>query len=129
MKTLGNRTSFILVNRTIRQTFNTKDPLAIDNVMSLIWWNQLPSTISNKGNKLRRHGLTPFIILDSLSHTYGLYFLEKKSRELKVGDWLMNVVVVVGNNGRDLGGGGSGWFGERLKVRIGKKWIFSLFRV
>lgn len=44
-------------------------------------------------------------------------------------DWLMNVITKVGNNWKSLGGGGSGWFGEWLRVGIGMRWIFRLFKI
>jgi hypothetical protein len=62
LKTLGNQTSFISVNRTISLPLNFINSFAIDEIPIRTRRNKVPSIISHQSRKLRLHCRFPIRI-------------------------------------------------------------------
>ena len=84
VKPLGNQTSLIFVNGSIRYVFSMKNPFATSHILCGISRNQFPSPIANKGIILIIHNLTPLRIFELLGYSGG-------SRLSLVLSWIMRL--------------------------------------
>lgn len=66
MKSLGYKTGFVIINSTIRKTFDVKDPFATNDIV--IWFSEskIPSIIPKKSIHLITYSISPFGVLKSL---------------------------------------------------------------
>ena len=71
MKSFRDKTCFVPVNRAIRKTFSTKNPLTSNKVLHKGRRDKLSSLIPNKSIKLLLHSLSTFWIFESLGHNVG----------------------------------------------------------
>lgn len=106
MKTFGNQTCFVSVNRTIRQIFSAKNPFTPYQVLGRMRWNKFPCAIAEKSIKFGGHGLSPFGVFQSLMNGGGLKGgMVKFSIEVEFLNRFVDVVFGASNDAF-----GRGWY-------------------
>ena len=120
MKPFSCEAGFILVNGTIRVSFNSKIPLTTNYIMTGSRRHKLPRSISNKSVIFLRHGPTPFLILEGLGGSGGFYvrWWRKLSGKIELLNRFANVIFgscdhCVGGSWLTGRGSGSGYLERR----------------
>lgn len=99
MKTFGNQTCYVPVNRTISQIFSTKNPFTPYQVLGRMRWNKFPRAIAKKSIKFCGHGLSPFGVFQSLMNGGGLKGgMVNFSIEGEFLNWFVDVVFGASND-------------------------------
>lgn len=71
MKPFGEEMCFVVLNRSIRATFDAKNPFAANRQLMSRWLEQRPSVVFEKCIDLFRHGRSSFKTFDSMSEACG----------------------------------------------------------